>query len=86
MDSGGLRKIRRCKNNQNGQGLPEYSFERADYTPFNFVHIITHPAHQVTFALFSKKTKRQNQDFRIQVGPQSGKDTDFASAQDPVAR
>ena len=61
MDKGGLRKTKRKQDNQDGQWFAEYTFQGTDYTPFNFVDIVAHPADQVAFALFSKKSQWQIQ-------------------------
>ena len=43
-----------------------------DYTPFNLVDVVAHPADQVAFSLFCKKSQGEIEDFRIQVCPQGG--------------
>ena len=63
MDKWRTEKNQCCQDNQDGQRFTEYPFQCTDHTPFNIVDVVTHSADQVPFALFSKKTQRQFQNF-----------------------
>ncbi len=53
------------------QRIAYQSFQRAHDAPFDLIHVVAHPAHDITFALFGEKSNGQPEDLAVHIIPES---------------